>query len=206
VLLDETLTLSPLRVKPLTEAAYDSFEQQVLAASHPGQFAAARVDVPGTHQPLILVSLYGVWHTPWSGNGAEASLHRAISDLTPVLLSERRIVLAGDLNLFRNTGNVGQRRFDTVFDRLGAYSMALAGPFRSPDGPPLEGCTCGQGDNCDHVETFRIFRENAKPYQDDYVFASEAVTVASCFVVADPDIRDKGLSDHWPVVADVDLD
>jgi endonuclease/exonuclease/phosphatase family metal-dependent hydrolase len=195
VLLDSGLSFHPQPAIPLAEARYDQF-----AASHPGQFAVARVGLPGGGRPLALVSLYGVWHQP-SGNGAEATVHRAISDLTPLFLTEPGVVIAGDLNIFRNTNNEGQVRFDTVFTRLDAYHLRLRGPFRSSGRPPLQDCTCGQGaDACDHVETFRLLRENARPYQDDYVFTSETLNALSCKPVYDPEIRQRRYSDHWPVV------
>ncbi len=204
VVLDEGLSLTPVAATPLADANYEDF-----AASHPGQFAVARVGWPGVDHDVVVVSLYGLWHEP-SGNGAEATLHRAVSDLTPLLLAEPRIVLAGDLNLFRNTDNVGQTRFDTVFTRLAAYGLELHGPFRVPDGAAQEGCSCGQGERCDHVETYRHWHRNAKPYQDDYVFASESLKLKSCDAQIDAAVTDfsdrtQRLSDHWPVVATLDL-
>jgi hypothetical protein len=196
VLLDPGLSFDPQRVTPLGEARHDQF-----AASHPGQFAVAKVGLPGLDQPLALVSLYGLWHTP-SGNGAEATLHRAISDLTPLFLTEPRVLVAGDFNIFRNTNNEGQIRFDTVFTRLDAYNLRLRGPLRPSGSPPLRDCTCGQGaEGCDHVETFRLLRDNAKPYQDDWVFASAVLEVLSCEPIYDSEVRERRYSDHWPVVA-----
>jgi len=89
VLLDDGLSFHPQPATPLADARYDQF-----AASHPGQFAVAKVGLPDLGQPLVVVSLYGVWHQP-SGNGAEATVHRAISDLTPLFLTEPGVVVAG---------------------------------------------------------------------------------------------------------------
>jgi hypothetical protein len=198
VLLDNGLSFHPQPATPLAEARYDQF-----AASHPGQFAVSKVGPPGLEQPLALISLYGLWHQA-SGNGAEATLHRAISDLTPLFLTEPRVLVAGDFNIWRNTNNEGQVRFDTVFTRLDAYNLRLRGPFRTSGSQPLPDCTCGQGaDGCDHVETFRLLRDNAKPYQDDFVFASPALEVLSCEPIYDPEVRQRRYSDHWPVVARV---
>ena len=200
VLLDDGLSFHPQPATPLAVAGYGQF-----AASHPGQFAVAKVGLPDLGHPLVVVSLYGVWHQP-SGNGAEATVHRAISDLTPLFLTEPRVVVAGDLNIFRNTNNEGQLRFDTVFTRLHAYNLRLRGPFRSSGSQPLQDCTCGQGaDGCDHVETFRLLRDNALPYQDDYVFASEALEVVFCKPVHDPEVRELRYSDHWPVIASLEV-
>lgn len=197
-ILDETLRFEPLPPTNLSDAGWED-----LAGSHPGQFAVGKLSVPGSPTEILLVSLYGVWHQP-SGNGAEATLHRAISDLTPLLLSNARVILAGDLNLFRNTNNKGQPRFNTVFERLTAYGLELRGPFRSKGDPAQVGCTCRQGDNCDHVETFRIWRRNAVPYQDDYVFSTESLPASSCRAliheVTDYADRSQRHSDHWPIV------
>jgi endonuclease/exonuclease/phosphatase (EEP) superfamily protein YafD len=73
-----------------------------------------------------------------------------------------------------------------------------------------ENCPCGQGAGCDHVETYRHWHASAKPYQDDYVFASESLKVLSCEALIDTavtDFSDRGqrLSDHRPVVARFEL-
>ena len=88
--------------------------------------------------------------------------------------------------------------------------MELQGPFRVPGEPAQKGCTCGQGDRCDHVETFRVWRTNAVPYQDDYVFASDSLKLVSCTALIDPAVTDfsdrtQRYSDHWPVIATFDL-
>src|SRR3954449_9533403 len=51
------------------------------------------------------VTLYGMWDSMGKGRDiyAEATLHRAISDLTPLLQRSRTdVLLAGDLNVYRN--------------------------------------------------------------------------------------------------------
>jgi endonuclease/exonuclease/phosphatase family metal-dependent hydrolase len=55
------------------------------------------------------------------------------------------------------------------------------------------------------VETYRVLRPASFPYQDDYVFATDAVEVTSCVTVMDPVIRENRLSDHWPVVARLEI-
>ena len=134
---------------------------------------------------------------------AEATLHRAISDLSP-LFEERghtQVILAGDLNVWRNTTTKWQARFSTVFDRLAACGLRLVGPFRDPDSAPPPNCSCGQGEHCDHVETFRLlWHPNAKPYCNDFVFATSGLTALSCAPIFDPRIRDEKISDHWPVL------
>lgn len=197
--LDPDLTMSPITVQPLAASPYGD-----VAASHPGQFSAATVSGPGMPDVLV-ISLYGLWDT-MTDNGdiyAEASLHRAISDLTPLLQARRhqRVILAGDFNIYRNWSTADRiwgPRYDTVFDRLAAYGLRYAGPQREADKPPLAGCRCRLGESCTHVQTYRHQRkQTATPYQDDYFFASEAVTVEACH--ASDDAAAWTVSDHLPL-------
>jgi endonuclease/exonuclease/phosphatase family metal-dependent hydrolase len=48
-----------------------------------------------------------------------------------------------------------------------------------------------------------MFRTNAKPYQDDFFFASQGLNLLSCVAVTDPAVRQH--SDHWPVVARLEV-
>lgn len=56
-----------------------------------------------------MVSLYGIWHTMPDSKDiyAEASLHRAPSDLALLFQARatERLVLAGDLNIWRGYGH-----------------------------------------------------------------------------------------------------
>ena len=73
------------------------------ACSHPGQFAVGDIDLDDGGR-LTLVSLYGIWDRMTdSGNlFVEATLHRAISDLTVVFQQRAAayVLVAGDLNLY----------------------------------------------------------------------------------------------------------
>jgi hypothetical protein len=105
-----------------------------LACSHPGQFAVADVDLDGGRR-LTVVSLYGIWDRMLDSgdNYVEATLHRAISDLT-VVLQERSaeyVLVAGDLNIYSYSDRTmwGDRRL-TVLSRFAAYGLEICGPFR----------------------------------------------------------------------------
>ena len=72
---------------------------------------------------MTFVSLYGIWETqPGVGIYSEATLHRAISDLTPRLQAKAPLLIAGDLNVFRGytlDGSPGWlARYDTVFEPI----------------------------------------------------------------------------------------
>jgi hypothetical protein len=54
------------------------------------------------------------------------------------------------------------------------------------------------------VETLRTY-PNGRPYRNDYFFATPGVTKTKCTPVYDSIIRERGLSDHWPVLADLSL-
>lgn len=206
VALDPALDVSAVVPTPLALApppGHGLGWTDILPISHPGQFAVARFSLAGWEMASVCV--YGLWdYLPWSS--PVPSLHRAISDLGILFQDPNvEVTLAGDLNIFRNTNNEGQAHFDTVFDRLAVNGMALVGPLRAPDDPPLEGCTCGQGPGCTQVETYRCYRPNARPYCDDYIFASAGLAPLTCTAVHDPVIRERHLSDHWPVVATLAL-
>ena len=118
-----------------------------LSATHPGQFAVA--DVAAGSEVLTVVSLYGLWERMPDGGDiyAEATLHRVISDVTPVLQARDRhpIVLAGDLNLWHDyPERVWGERYRTVFGRLAAYDLEVVGPFREPAVPAPGNCVCGR--------------------------------------------------------------
>lgn len=91
-----THTLTPRVPADLHEAADGEF-----ASSHPGQFAVSEVALPGG-QRVALVSLYGIWDLVKGTRDryVEASLHRAISDLSVLFQAPGAdlVVVAGDLN------------------------------------------------------------------------------------------------------------
>jgi hypothetical protein len=170
------------------------------AVSHPGQFVAVDLGVDGGS--VTVVSLYGIWDRHDGNLYSEATLHRALSDLTPVLQDPQRrnIVLAGDLNIFVNWqhstkwGNWAPR-FQTVFDRLAAYDLELVGPLAAE---PLEGCLC-RSRECRHVRTYAHNRKPAHgKYQLDFVFATAPMreVMKSCRAL-EPDIESTEAGEKW---------
>lgn len=195
---------------PMARAKADWGE---FVASHPGQFAAVDVTLTVESVDMTVVSLYGIWDKmPDSGSlFADATLHRAISDLS-VVFQERgadHIVVGGDLNVWHESdasGPVWRRRYDVVFDRMAAHGLELLGPFRADTDAVLEDCPCGHPDTCRHVNTYRYLRKaTSKPYQNDYVFATRAMAgrLVRCYAVTDDDVW--RYSDHLPVVAEFEF-
>lgn len=175
-------------------------------ASHPGQFAVIDVLDAENQIAFTAISLYGIWDQDERFLFAEGTLHRALSDLT-VLFQDRnrtRIVLTGDFNIYRQWANssIGGNwspRYDTVFSRLEAYGLRFVGPTSAE---PLPNCPCGGGAQCQHVRTFAYQRKATnRPYQLDYVFATDSVQVLDCGVISDE--TDWTFSDHLPVRATI---
>jgi len=150
-----------------------------LMVSRPGSWAAAVVSMPNG-QPVTAVSLYGLLD-----ERSDASIHRSLSDLTP-LFEDRRynrlLLLGGDLNTLC-TAKVGSTRLardQGVLDRIalgfGLVDLLHESLRRSdPDRGRLQGCRCGLEDECRHTWTFRKSKVSVIPYQDDYLFASPAL-------------------------------
>lgn len=142
------------------------------ACSHPGQFAVGDLDIEAGRR-LTVISLYGIWD-PMPGSRdryVEASLHRAISDLSVVFQAPEAdlILVAGDFNLYNYP--VGDAdRSQTVWSRLAAYGLEICGP--PGDQPRLARCPCPDS-ACRHVNTY-LHGPNPtnRPYQLDYFLAT----------------------------------
>jgi endonuclease/exonuclease/phosphatase family metal-dependent hydrolase len=168
-------------------------------SSRPGAWAAAKVEVPGLG-PVTAVALYGLMD-----EFSDASMHRSLSELSPLVDDKRYsnlLVIGGDFN----TGTQWPAhdpflaRDRNVLDRLLAWGMVDCVAAKRPPGE-LEGCTCGLGRDCAHVRTRRDGRYPAVPYQTDYLFASPALAerLQSCEVLADDEWF--AVSDHAPITA-----
>jgi hypothetical protein len=168
--------------------------------SRPGSWAAASVNSPLGQ--ISAVSLYGLLD-----EFSDASVHRSLSELSPILDDPRYsnlVLLGGDLNTGTQWSRSEQHFNDrdrNVLDRivaLGLVDCVLAN--RAPG--RLAGCRCLDGDKCVHVRTRRDRRRPDVPYQTDYLFASPqlAATMSACEVLATDEWF--AISDHGPIVAD----
>lgn len=82
--LDPALASNAVVPQALGAAEYGRF-----AVSHPGQFSVAEVASP-SGKTITVISLYGIWDRDDRYLFAEATLHRAISDLTILLQEQQR--------------------------------------------------------------------------------------------------------------------
>lgn len=174
-----------------------------LMESRRGAWTAAVVSFPNGEK-VTAISLYGLLD-----ERSDASVHRSLSDLTPLLEDPRYnelLLLGGDLNprWSAEGGSTTLARVQGVFDRItGGFGLKdlLQSPRnkRRPRGP-LQNCTCSLGDQCRHVWTFRRNKASTYACQDDYLFASPALEerLDECYVL---DFTDASPSDHVPVVA-----
>ena len=183
-----------------TPAPIGKAEYSKPAISHQGQWVAIGLGEPDDR--VWIVSLYGLWETMPDTKDifAQATLHRALSDLSLLFLAKatKQVVVAGDLNIWLGYGNKKwEPGYRSVFDRFEAYGFTLAGPRRAK-GAPLEGCPCCGGDRCLHVRTYRHQHSASSiPYQNDYAFV-RGVGQAAC--VALDDERNWQHSDHCPIL------
>lgn len=174
-----------------------------LLGTFPGSVAVARVHPPGT-KPVTFVSVYGVIDVY-----STTTLLRQIADLTPLFDSAHgeRVVLGGDLNISTQSSGDELKRTKAV---LGAIeSLGLVDLFRSaPERPRPYGaeCTC-QREDCYHVGTHRnAARAEGTGSHLDYLFVSEALSARCKRLRLDEDPAIWELSDHCPVVAELDLE
>jgi hypothetical protein len=176
--------------------------------SRAGSWTAARVDLDGLGEVLLTaIALYGL-----SDEAYEASLHRSLSELSPVFDPEdlsKYLVLGGDFNVLPEPRGERMTRGQVVMERTRAYGLEDCFQLTSPGpGEEAEHCTCKQPDTCTHRRTFiRKGKFEHVPYQDDYLFASSGLTgngrLKDCKVLSVHDFYPG--SDHAPVVAQFEV-
>jgi exonuclease III len=141
--------------------------------------------------------MYGMFDAGY----ADTTMHRILSDLTPLLDGPlwRRIVMGGDLNVSTQTHGGQRKRDDTVFKRLESLGLVDLLAENKPERVALTDCWCDEKGRCQHVQTHRHSKSEL-PWHNDYLFASKdlADRLESCAPVP---VWDWTLSDHRPVVA-----
>jgi exonuclease III len=125
---------------------------------------------------------------------ATTTLHHMLSDLTPILHKERKkkfIVLGGDLNISKQWDERYKNKdplHRIVFDRLEDFGLV----------------NCTELFYGGHIKTYSHNRGDF-PWQDDYFFVSSNLKerIKSCEVINFDKINE--LSDHFPIVLELDL-
>ena len=159
-----------------------------LAVSDPTTIAVALVTLPGG-QEFHVVSLYGRWLKPYASTNSkwgvgypDASIHRAISDLSVLIgslnPSTHRILVAGDFNMIYGATEKNSlalpARDQTVIDRFKALGLEFLGP-QYPAGRRAEPIPQGLPATTKNLPTYYTTHQKmpAKAQnQLDYVFAS----------------------------------
>jgi hypothetical protein len=175
-----------------------------LKVSRPGAWTAALVKRE-RRQRITVISLYGLLD-----ERSDASVHRSLSDLTPLFEDERYnewLLLGGDLNTLCTApaGSMRLARDQSVLDRItkgfGLVDLLQESLRRHhPDRGRLAGCKCSLRGECQHTWTFRRRKTSTVPYQDDYLFASPrlAERLERCDALP---FTPTSTSDHAPIVA-----
>ena len=154
-----------------------------LPVSRRGTLAAAEVAEPDGVR-FTVVSMYGLWERSHRSTGsgwiyADASVHRLISDISPLIgkQSGHRLLAAGDLNILYGYGEHGSAywasRYATVFDRMSALGLVLVGP-QAPAGRRAEPWPDELPRISNNVPTYYTSRQTpvTATRQLDFVFAS----------------------------------
>lgn len=198
-----------LEPKPLEEASSNDF-----AVTRLGTIAAGIVKPP-SEDPIILLSLYGIWesqHPVCNGSRiyADASVHHLISDISTFIRREgdHRIIAAGDLNILYGYGEKGSSywasRYATVFDRMEALGLHLAGPQAPQGGRQAEPWPKELPKSSKNVPTYHTTRQSPETAtrQLDFVFASKSL-IDDVSVEAINDPSEWGPSDHCRVEIEI---
>jgi hypothetical protein len=204
--LSDRVVISALMMQPL---GLDGPLQ--LGISRPGTLTVAKLTVLDTSEVIMLASIYAQWEGPISGGPggfADASMHRILSDLSPLLSwRDHPIIVAGDFNNVLGTHVEGiyganwNARTAGVFSRMGDLGLRLAGP-QAPNGNLADPRPPGLPVDTKNVPTFVTNRGN-RTSQLDYCFVSEDL-VDRVSVVARNDIDDWGPSDHCRLTIDIE--
>jgi endonuclease/exonuclease/phosphatase family metal-dependent hydrolase len=166
-----------------------------LVQTFPGSVAIGQ---PAGAEPVVFVSAYGVME----GGYAVTTMHRVLSDLTPLLDKEigKRLIIGGDFNCSTQLGGHDRARHRNLFDRFATLGLVDLLAQTTDSRAPLEGCPCSD-DPCRHVQTLRHARSRT-PWHNDYLFATPplAERLRDCQPLAGP--NQWALSDHCPVIAE----
>ncbi len=176
-----------------------------LGVSRPGTLAVATLTMNSSHEQFTVASVYTQWEVAASGGTdyyADASMHRILSDLTPLLVGrDKPIFIAGDFNsvLGANSYEWGERkaaRNASVFERMAGLGLRLAGP-RAPSQRPAGPVPDELPADTKNVVTFGARPEN-RFRQLDYCYVTEELAHRVTVDAHNAD-DDWGPSDHCKI-------
>lgn len=174
----------------------------------PGTMQAATITLPDTEiGSVVVVSLYARINDGYSF----MNIHGMLNTLTPLIDGPlgRHVLIGGDINNGTQLPVTDPRwpQHRNLMDRFTATGFVdLLDRHLPLDRGPLKGCACGPMTTCRHVRTQRHGNKtDSKPWQTDYLWATPALTqrVTSCRTLDEEPAW--AISDHCPVVADIDL-
>lgn len=158
------------------------------------------------------MSVYAPWERPLGRDKrlwADASAHRVLSDLTPLLWDQghHSLVVAGDFNILYGYGELGNphwARYAGVFERAEALGLVFVGP-QYPNGHQARPWPDELPPDSRNIPTFRYNDDGlaGARRQLDFVFVSEALR-DRVRVTALNGADDWGPSDHCRIVIDVE--
>lgn len=166
------------------------FQEINIHKSHPGAVVAAEITCPG-EMVITVISLYGMFD---NDGYVTTTLHRTLSDLTPLLHGERSkrlFIVGGDFNASTQWDERYKNRDPAhrlFFERLEDFGLI----------------NCTNKHYKKHVQTHRHSRSDF-PWQDDYIYASKKIAnkLVFCDIKSDKQVLE--LSDHNPVLAVFEL-
>jgi hypothetical protein len=149
-------------------------------------------------QPTVFVSAYGVME----GGYAVTTMHRVLSDLTPLLDTRlgKHLIIGGDFNCSTQLPGRDRERHRNLFERFTTLGLVDLLALTADTRPTLDDCPCSD-EPCRHVQTLR-HGNSSVPWHNDYLFATTSVAkrLSDCQPVVEPAFL--AVSDHCPIVAE----
>jgi hypothetical protein len=205
-----------LTLKPIETADIYTESAESLLASRPGTLTAADV-YRGERLLFTVVSLYGAWESALRDSSkeiyADASVHRLLSDLSPVLTGRRNdipVIMAGDLNILLGYGESGNQywaaRYQSVFSRIESMGLKFVGP-QSPHGRQANPWPAELPADSLNVPTFHSNRRSpmTAERQLDYVFATTSTAKDVRVEALNHSAEIWGESDHCQIRIEVTM-
>ena len=170
-------------VTPIPTRSFADSGDQELAVSREGTVTAAELALKNG-EVVTVASVYGYWEKSKGGTEifGDASVHRILSDLAPLVTgsSRDRLIVAGDLNIYRGYGDRGSEywkgRYDSVFTRFEAMGLPFVGP-QHPNGRLADPRPAELPSDSKNVPTYHTNKATpaTAQHQLDFVFASPAL-------------------------------